>query len=86
VASVLQRKYDGKKQLKDLSADEKIELCDEAEEQQAALIFLTGANRAKYGPLLEELENAYLSGHNSYPHDITSAYNRLLYWSNEAQV
>jgi len=44
VESILQRKYDGKKQLKDLSANEKIELCKEVEEQQAALIFLTGAD------------------------------------------
>jgi len=83
---ILQHKYKGKKLLRDLTTDEKVELCNEAEEQQVALIVLCGADQSKYGPLLEELENDYLNGQNNYPCNITGVYNWLLYWSNEACI
>jgi len=44
-----------------------------AEEQEAALIFLYGADKAKYKLLWEELENACLGGQNSFPNTVDAA-------------
>jgi len=56
-----------------------------AKEQEAALIFLYGTDKAKYAPLWEELENACLGGQNSFPSTVDAAYGRLIHWANTAR-
>ena len=49
-----------------------------------AMAFISGANRIKYGRLIEELENSYLKGsNNEYPKTLTDAYNLLLNYKND---
>jgi len=59
---IVKKNYGAKKLLADLTADEKTAVHEVADEQQAALIFLYGANWSQYRALIEELENAYLGG------------------------
>jgi len=56
-----------------------------AEEQDTALIFLYGADKAKYTALWEELENACLGGQNNFPRTVDAAYTRLINWTNNAR-
>jgi len=56
-----------------------------AEEQEAALIFLYGADKGKYAALWEELENACLGGQNNFPSTVDAAYTRLVNWTNIAR-
>ena len=51
-----------------------------AQEQYLAVAFLLGADRSKFGRLLENLENDFLQGQNNYPKTITGAYNLLTNW------
>ena len=56
----------------------------EAKEAYMAMAFISGANRIKYGRLIEELENSYLKGNkNEYPKTVTDAYNLLLNYKND---
>ena len=49
-----------------------------------AMAFISGANRIKYGRLIEELENSYLKGNEKeYPKTVTDAYNLLLNYKND---
>ena len=49
-----------------------------------AMAFISGANRIKYGRLIEELENSYLKGNkNESPKTVTDAYNLLLNYKND---
>jgi len=81
---MVKKKHGTKKSLADLSADEKTAVHDAKDEQQAALIFLYGAEQSHYGAMIEELENAYLGGQNNFPATVIESYNWLLYWSSEA--
>jgi hypothetical protein len=45
--------------------------------------FLLGSDRARYGKLIEDLENDFLQGHNNYPTTITAGYNLLTNWKQE---
>jgi len=56
-----------------------------AEEQEAALLFLYGADKGKYVALWEELENACLGGQNNFPRTVDAAYTRLVNWTNNAR-
>ena len=56
----------------------------EAKEAYMAMSLISGANRIKYGRLIEELENSYLKGNkNEYPKTVTDAYNLLLNYKND---
>jgi len=44
------------------------------EEQEAALLFLYGADKGKYAALWEELENACLGGQNNFPRTVDAAW------------
>ena len=56
----------------------------EAKEAYMDMAFISGANRIKYGELIEELENSYLKGNeNEYPKTVTDAYNLLLNYKND---
>ena len=49
-----------------------------------AMVFISGANRIKYGRLIEELENSYLKGNeNESPKTVIDAYNLLLNYKND---
>ena len=55
----------------------------EAKEAYMDMALILGANRIKYGRLIEELENSYLKGNeNDYPKTVTDAYNLLLNYKN----
>jgi hypothetical protein len=45
---------------------------------------LERADRARYGNLIEEIENDYLKGHNNYPKTAAEAYNLLVNYKNYA--
>ena len=45
-----------------------------------ATAFILGADRNRYGKLVEYLENAFLQGRNDYPETLAGAYNLLLNW------
>ena len=56
----------------------------EAKEAYMVMAFISGANRIKYGILIEELEKSYLKGNkNEYPKTVTDAYNLLLNYKND---
>ena len=42
-----------------------------------AMVFLLGSNCSRFGRLIEDLENAYLQGHDNYPMTVSAAYNLL---------
>ena len=49
-----------------------------------AMAFISGANRIKYGRLIEELENTYLKvNKNEYPKTVIETYNMLLNYKND---
>ncbi len=48
-----------------------------------AVAFLLGADCARYGRLIEILENDYLQGQNKYPRTVTTAYNLLSNWKQD---
>ena len=50
-----------------------------------AIAFLTGADRMRYGKLLDELQNDYLQGYDGYPKTLSSAYHRLTNWKGESR-
>lgn len=43
--------------------------------------FLTGADKARFQEVLNDLDKQYLKGKDEYPKDVTSAYDRLLGWT-----
>jgi hypothetical protein len=47
-----------------------------------AITFLSGADKARYVKLLEDLENDFTKGSNYYPTSVTSAYNLLVNYKN----
>jgi hypothetical protein len=49
-----------------------------AKDKCMAITFLSGADKARYGKLFEDLENDYTKGSNYYPTNATSAYNLLV--------
>jgi hypothetical protein len=47
---------------------------DGAIEEYLAIAFLMGADRNRYGKLIEDLENAFTQGQDNYPRTVTGAY------------
>jgi len=68
-----------------IKAEELLIIQAGAEEQEVVLIFLYGANKSKYAPLWEELENACLGGQNSFLSTGDAAYSRLVHLMNSAR-
>jgi hypothetical protein len=52
----------------------------QAKEMEWANIFITGADRVRYGSLITSLQNEFLNGNDRYPKTLIDAYNRLTYW------
>jgi hypothetical protein len=44
------------------------------------MAFLLGADRNRYGKLVEDLENAFTQGNDNYPRSVTGAYAMLTTW------
>ncbi|KAL7559814.1 hypothetical protein ACA910_003978 [Epithemia clementina (nom. ined.)] len=55
----------------------------EARDWYLAFAFLAGADRTRYGRLLENLENDFLQGQDRYPKTVTAAYNLLVNWKQD---
>jgi hypothetical protein len=51
--------------------------------RSTAMAFLLGCDRARYGRLIDDLENDFLQGRNNYPTTIAAAYNLLTNWKQE---
>jgi hypothetical protein len=47
-------------------------------EEYLAMAFLMGADRNRYGKLIEDLENAFTQGQDNYPRTVTGAYASML--------
>ena len=51
-----------------------------ARQRYLATAFLLGADRNRYGKLIEDLENDFIQGEDKYPKTIEAAYRLLLNW------
>jgi hypothetical protein len=49
-------------------------------EEYPTMVFLLGADRNRYGKLVEDLENAFTQGNDNYPRSVTGAYAMLTTW------
>ena len=56
---------------------------DDAIVRSTAMAFLLGCDRSRYGKLIEDLENDFLQGRNTYPTTVVAAYNLLTNWKQE---
>ncbi len=54
-------------------------------ERYLACAFLLGADRNRYGKLVEDIENAHTQGTNRYPTNLNDAYNLLVHWKQNPQ-
>jgi hypothetical protein len=59
------------------------EVSKDAQERYLAVAFILGADRGRFGRLVEDLENAYLQGQNKYPTTMTAAYHLLTNWKQD---
>ena len=62
---------------------QQMEIEKEAQKGYLAVAFMLGSDKARFGRLLENLENDYLQGQNNYPTSITAAYNLLTNWKQD---
>jgi hypothetical protein len=54
------------------------------QEQCLASLFLQGADRGRFGKLIEDLENAYTQGTDNYPKTVKAAYSLLTNWKDKS--
>jgi hypothetical protein len=52
----------------------------QAKDKYLACAFILGADKTRYGRLLEDLENSYTQGDDKFPKVMTDAYNLLVNW------
>jgi hypothetical protein len=52
-------------------------------EEYLACAFLLGADRKRYGKLMEDTENAYIQKDDKYPKTLVEAYNLLIHWKQD---
>jgi len=62
---------------KDLPSTVKDLYTEKAKQRFLAIQFITGANSAKYGQLITDLENSYSRGHDDYPETVDTAYRMM---------
>jgi hypothetical protein len=55
----------------------------EAQQRYLAVALVLGSDCARYGKLIENLENDYLQGCNNYPLTVTGVYNLLSNWKQD---
>ena len=53
---------------------------EKAKDRYYAVAFILGADRTRYGKMIEDLENAMVQGDDRYPKTLNDAYNLLLHW------
>jgi Zinc knuckle len=66
-----------------ISAADLADVVADAEARSKAIAFLLGCDRARYGKLIEDLENDFLQGRNNYPKTVVAAYNLITNWKQE---
>lgn len=71
---------DGITDITTLDPTQKLALKKKAKERYLATAFILGADRSRYGRLIEEMENSFIKGKDEYPTTLTDAYNLLVYW------
>ena len=69
--------------LVELTADVLADIRAEALARTTAIAFLLGCDRARYGRLIDDLENDFLQGRNHYPMTVVAAYNLVTNWKQE---
>jgi hypothetical protein len=57
---------------------------NKAQDEFFATVFLMGADRSRFGKLLDRLQNDYLQGHDGYPKTLSGAYHLLTNWKAES--
>jgi hypothetical protein len=57
----------------------------QAKEMYLACAFILGADKTRYGRLIEDLENSYTQGDDKFPKTMTEAYNLLVNWKQNPQ-
>ena len=55
----------------------------QARNEYLAMAFLLGADRARYGKMIEDMENSYLHGNNIFPKTLDDVYNILSNWKQD---
>lgn len=58
-------------------------ILDQAKEEYLATAFFLGADRSRYGMLIQEAENDFGKGVDSYPKTVNKAYQQLLTWKHD---
>ena len=66
-----------------ITAAERAVIDSDARDMYLATAFILGADKTRYGRLLESLENEFLMGQNKYPTTVTLAYGLLTNWKQE---
>jgi hypothetical protein len=54
-----------------------------AQEQCLASLFMQGADRGRFGKLMEDLENSFTQGRDNYPKTVQAAYSLLTNWKDK---
>ena len=58
---------------------------EEAKQEYLAVAFLMGADRSRYGLLIQSLENDYIQGVNKYPKNLVDAYHLITNWKHDTR-
>jgi hypothetical protein len=70
----------------DLDADHVVTaLKSRVKDKYLATAFILGADRVRFGKLIEDMQNGYLHGRNDYPVTLTAAYNLLINWKQDSR-
>ena len=83
--SGMRKILNGDRDLSTMTSDEKKSIDEEVVERFMAITLLMGADRTRYGRLLDNLENEFVAGHDNYPKTLTDAYNRLVYFTKSGE-
>ena len=54
-----------------------------AKDRYLAMCFILGADRTRYGRLIENMENSFLQGQDTYPKTVNNAYNLIANWKQD---
>lgn len=65
------------------SPEQKFAAQVKAKEYSLACAFILGADRTRFGKLVEDLENSYTQGQDKYPKTMTDTYKLLVNWKQD---
>jgi Zinc knuckle len=68
------------KEVSELSEQDK----EKARNQYIATALILGADRSRFGKLIDKMQNDYLQGYNSYPKSMAAAMNLMVNWKQES--